>query len=56
MFDPDIEELIEECCVESEFYAFRYFVVNNIELFFPEHKILQRILKHKIEKIKIKYL
>jgi len=49
MFDPDIEELIDECCVESEFYAFRYFILNNIELFFLEHKILQKILKEKLK-------
>ena len=47
MFTPDIEELIEECKIENEFYAFRYFILHNIELFF-ENKILQSILKHKI--------
>ena len=44
MFIPDIKDFIEECKVENEFYAFRYFIIHNIELFF-EHKILQLILK-----------
>jgi len=48
MFDSDIEELIEECHRENDFYAFRYFVRNNIELFF-EDKILKSILNNKIK-------
>jgi len=48
MFDSDIEELIEECSIESEFYTFRYFVINNIEIFF-ENRILQSILKNRIK-------
>jgi hypothetical protein len=47
MFDSDIEELIEECHRENDFYAFRYFIVHHVELFF-ENKILQSIVKHKI--------
>jgi len=48
MFDSDIEELIEECYIENEFYAFRYFIKNNIEMFF-EDKFLKSILRNKIK-------
>jgi len=48
MFDSDVEELINECFVENEFYSFRYFIVHNIEIFF-ENKILQTILKKRIQ-------
>jgi len=47
MFEPDIQELIEECSIEREFYTFRYFIINHIEIFF-ENKILQSILKNKL--------
>ncbi len=48
MFEPDIEELIESCSIENQFYTFRYFIINNIEIFFEEHRVLQMILKHLI--------
>jgi len=48
MFNSDIEYLLDECSIENEFYTFRYFIVNNIEIFF-EDKILQTILNNMIK-------
>ena len=42
-FVPDIKNFIENCTVEKEFYAFRYFVSHHIEVF-VEDKGLQKIL------------
>ena len=39
-----IENFIEDCKVENEYYAFRYFIINNIEIFFPKIP-LQKIIK-----------
>lgn len=44
-FIPDIENFIEQCKVENEFYAFRYFLTQNIEIFFEDNILLQKILK-----------
>jgi len=49
-FIPDIENFINECKIENEFYAFRYFVINNIEIFF-EDELLTKIIKKLIAKI-----
>ncbi|SFV61407.1 hypothetical protein MNB_SV-3-1074 [hydrothermal vent metagenome] len=49
-FKPDIENFINNCSIEKEFYAFRYFVVNNIEIFFENNKPLQHIVKGLFEK------
>lgn len=49
-FIPDIKFFINECSVENEFYSFRYFILNNIELFF-EDKNIHKILKGLISKI-----
>lgn len=48
-FLPDIENFIQNCRVENEFYAFRYFVLNNVEIFF-ENNILQKIIHGRYEK------
>ena len=45
IFLPDIENFIEKCSVENEFYSFRYFVSYNIEIFFEGNIVLQKILK-----------
>jgi len=45
IFLPDIETFIENCMVENEFYAFRYFVSHNIEIFFENNVPLQKIVK-----------
>lgn len=50
-FEPDIEFFIDECRVENEFYSFRYFIINHIELFFEDENI-QKILKALILKAK----
>ncbi|MFK5975248.1 MAG: TIGR02646 family protein [Sulfurovum sp.] len=47
--ESEIENFVEECSVESEYYAFRYFILNNIELFFQEKPLL-RLTSRIIEK------
>jgi len=43
-FLPDIENFKENCQQKNEFYAFRYFILNNSEIFF-ENRGLQKIVK-----------
>jgi len=43
-FLPDIENFKENCKQKNEFYAFRYFIINNSEIFF-ENRGLQKIIK-----------
>jgi len=43
-FLPDIENFKENCKQKNEFYAFRYFIINNSEIFF-ENRGLQKIVK-----------
>ena len=50
-FNPDIETLLEKSTQENKFYAFRYFILNNPEIFFDKMP-LQRIVKSLILKIK----
>jgi len=45
IFLPDIDNFIENCKIESDFYAFRYFVSHNIEIFFEGNLLLQKIVK-----------
>ena len=49
-FKPDIEDFLEECIKENEFYSFRYFIINNIDTFF-ENEHIQKILKGLILKL-----
>jgi uncharacterized protein (TIGR02646 family) len=49
-FFPDIENFIQNCKVENEFYAFRYFVLNNIEIFFENNMVLQKIIYGRYKK------
>ncbi len=49
-FIPEIKQFKKKCSIESEFYSFRYFILNNIEVFF-ENKIIQKILKGLIKKL-----
>ena len=49
-FIPDIKFFIDECSVENEFYSFRHFILNHIELFFEDIG-KQKILKALISKI-----
>ena len=44
-FKPDIQVFLANCKKENEFYAFRYFIVNNVEIFFGDNSILQKIVK-----------
>ena len=50
-FLPEIENFIEKCKKENEFYAFRYFILNNSDIFF-ENRLLQRIVKSLFSKLK----
>ncbi len=50
-FLPDIQNFKKNCKVENSFYAFRYFVIENIELFFDENRALQKIVKGLFSKI-----
>ncbi|MGB6328720.1 MAG: HNH endonuclease [Halarcobacter sp.] len=49
-FKPDIEQFIEKCNKESEFYSFRYYILKNIDVFFDNENI-QKILKAIILKL-----
>ncbi len=49
-FLPDIEIFIENCKVENEFYAFRYFIIHHSEIFFEGNVVLQKIVKRLFEK------
>lgn len=44
-FLPDVKNFMENCKVENEFYAFKYFLSQNIEIFFEDNILLQKILK-----------
>jgi len=47
-FEPDIETFIENCNKGNKFYSFRYFILNNPEVFFkkvPIQKIVKLIIK-----------
>lgn len=48
-FIPDIENFIENCKVENEFYAFRYFLLNHVEIFFEDNVALQKLICGKYE-------
>ncbi len=43
-FKPDIQSFLDECKEENDFFALRYFILHNIEVFFDE-KPLVKILK-----------
>jgi len=48
-FIPTVKQFIDNCQKEHKFYAFRYFILNNIEIFF-DNRILQNILIKIIDK------
>lgn len=48
-FIPDINNFIEKCKIENEFYAFRYFIIKNIEIY-----VLDRVLQTLIKKLFVK--
>ncbi|MEA2099100.1 MAG: HNH endonuclease, partial [Campylobacterota bacterium] len=49
-FEPDIESFIENCHKGNKFYSFRYFILNNPEVFFKKIPI-QNIVKTIIKKL-----
>lgn len=50
-FYPDVQTFIETVSVENEFYSFRYFIINNLNLFF-ENENIQRLLEITLARIK----
>ena len=52
-FIPTVQQFIKSCHVENKFYAFRCYIIQNIELFFEEH-ILQKVTRTIIIKLKEK--
>lgn len=49
-FIPDIEIFMDNCNKEKKFYSFRYFILNNLEIFFDSIPI-QRIVKSLVDKL-----
>lgn len=49
-FIPLVKKFVDDCKKENEFYSFRYFILNNIDVFFEDKKI-QKILQALIKKI-----
>jgi len=49
-FLPDIENFVKDCKKENDFYAFRYFIIHNIDKFFEGKlkTIVERIVKAKL--------
>lgn len=43
-FIPTIQQFRKKCTTNNQFYAFRYFILNNIEIFFKDNILLQKIL------------
>ncbi len=41
----EIESFVEECTIDSEYYSFRYFILNHIELFFHNIQLQKIIIK-----------
>ncbi len=50
-FYPDVQIFIEKVSKENEFYSFRYYIINNLNLFF-ENENIQRLLTITLAKIK----
>lgn len=48
-FIPLVQKFINDCSNENKFYSFRYFILNNIDLFFDEK--VSNILKYLIVKL-----
>jgi len=49
-FEPDIEIFIDECDETKEFYSFRYFILQNINIFL-EDKARQKVFTSVLNKI-----
>jgi len=50
-FIPDVKTFVKKCNKDNEFYSFRYFIINNIEIFFDNISI-QKIIESIILKLK----
>lgn len=48
-FVPTVKNFIKSCQIDNKFYAFRYFILNNIEISFTD-RVLQKIIKKIIER------
>ncbi len=47
--ESEIENFIEECTIKSEYYAFRYFILKHVTLFF-ENRTIQKVVLKVIDK------
>ncbi len=52
-FFPDIQNFMRQVSRENEFYSFRYYIINNLELFF-ENENIQRLLNIALNQIQTK--
>jgi len=50
-FIPTVQQFLKNCHIENKFYAFRCYVIQNIELFFDE-VVLQKVTTSIIKKLK----
>jgi len=50
-FIPTVKQFVESCKVENKFYAFRYYILKNIDEFF-EDRVLQQVIKLILNKLK----
>ena len=50
-FEPDVESFMKKVSKENEFYSFRYYIINNLKLFFKNENI-QKLLIITLAKIK----
>ncbi len=41
----EIESFVEECNIENEYFSFRYFVLNHVNLFFENITIQKMVIK-----------
>jgi len=49
-FIPTVQEFVKSCKVENNFYAFRYYILHNLEEFF-ENTTLQKVVKMIVAKM-----
>jgi uncharacterized protein (TIGR02646 family) len=49
-FIPTVKQFVDNCKRENQFYAFRLYILNNLELFF-ENRILQKVVEMIIKRV-----
>ncbi len=50
-FIPTVKRFMEDINTENEFYAFRYFVLKNLDVFFEDNEILAKLSRKIIHKL-----